>query len=219
MHSKSVLALACAVWLAMPAAAAADVHLTITNGYVTLHATNATVREILTEWARVGQTHIVNADKLAGPAMTLRLTNEPEDKALKTILRAAGGYVAAPRAVEIANASRFDRILLMPAGPAPTRAAAPPAAFPQPTFAPPPVVDDQDDAPPPNAVMPNVPNVPARGPVFNTYPQPNNVPPPGNAPAEAPPVGVSRPGMVVPSPQQQGQPGQPGQLGPDQQPR
>jgi hypothetical protein len=204
-----ILALACTACLAVTSTAAAEVQLTIANGYVTLRATNATVREILGEWARVGQTHVVNAEKVTGPAMTLHLTNEPEDKALKTILRAAGGYVAAPRPVEIANASRFDRILLMPAGPAPTRAAAPPpAAFPQPTFAPPPLVeDDQGDAPPANAVMPNVP--PSRGPVFNTYPQPNTMPPPAGAPAEAPPVGVSRPGMVVPAPQPQGQPGQP----------
>jgi hypothetical protein len=216
MQSKMIRALVCTACLAAPSTAAAEVHLTITNGYVTLQATNATVREILTEWARVGQTRVVNAEKVAGPAMTLQLTNEPEDKALKTILRAAGGYVAAPRSVAIANASRFDRILLMPAGPPPTRAAAPPAAFPQPTFAPPPVVDDddQDDVPSPNVVMPNVPA--GRGPVFNTYPQPNTTPPPGSPPAEAAPVGVSRPGMMVPTPQQQGQPGQPI---PDQEPR
>lgn len=204
------MALALAVLLLSPAAARADVQLSISNGQVNLKATNATVREILAEWGRVGHTQIVNGDKVSGPPMTILLTNEPEDKALQTILRSAGGYVAAPREVEMMNASRFDRILLMPPGPPPTRSAAPPpAAFPQPRFTPPPVDDDDtgnDEPPAPNVVLPN-----PRGPVFNTYPQPNTEP---AAPSgTSAPAGVSRPGMVVPAPA-----AQPGQAPPGGQP-
>ena len=43
------------------------------NGRVTLVAKDVTVREILAEWARVGQTRIVNAEKLTGGPVTLEL--------------------------------------------------------------------------------------------------------------------------------------------------
>ena len=46
--------------LAAVPAARADVQLTMQNGRVSLVAKDATVRQILTEWARVGQTQIVN---------------------------------------------------------------------------------------------------------------------------------------------------------------
>src|SRR5262245_64876910 len=105
------------------ATASAQVQLTIRNGRVTIVAKDATVRQILAEWARVGQTRIVNAERVPGGPVTLQLTNVPEEQALETLLRPLSGYVAAPRASDAANLSRFERILVMP-----TVAPPPPAA-------------------------------------------------------------------------------------------
>jgi len=205
------------------APAFADVQLSIDGGRVTISAKNATVAQILAEWSRVGHTKIVNAERIPGGPVTLELANVTEREALQVLLRSVSGYVAAPRAEMIANASQFDRIMVMPTS-SPARPAAPgPAApavptFQQPQFTPPPPrVDDDDDGDPP--VPPNgVPQVP-RGPVFNTFPAPR-IATPQTAPAptsQAPPapVGVSTPGMAVPVPQQPGQvPGVAPQNGP-----
>ena len=102
-------------------------HLTISDGRVTLNAAGATVREILIEWAKVGQTKIVNAERVTGGPITLQLTNVPEEQALDVILRSVSGYVAAPRPIVNPGASRFDRILIMPTSTPPhVVAAAPP---------------------------------------------------------------------------------------------
>ena len=64
---------------------------------MSLSAKNATVGQILAEWAKVGQTKIVNAERVGGGPMTLELTDVPEAEALEILLRSAGGYVLAPR--------------------------------------------------------------------------------------------------------------------------
>ncbi len=69
----------------------AQVHVTIAGGNVTVSARDATIRQILTEWARVGQTRIVNLDRLSGAPMSLELTNIPEAQALETVLRSIDG--------------------------------------------------------------------------------------------------------------------------------
>jgi len=119
------------------APARAEVQLRIENGLVSLKATNATVREILAEWGRVGNTKIVNGERMPGGPVTLELTGVSEEDALEIILRSAAGYVTAPRAIAQVNASRYDRILVMPTS-SPTRpAAAPqPGSFQQPQFPP-----------------------------------------------------------------------------------
>jgi hypothetical protein len=72
--------------LAIPALASArDLSLTIVDGRVTLVAQDVTVRQILAEWARIGQTKIVNGDKIFGPPLTLELRDVPEGKALETV--------------------------------------------------------------------------------------------------------------------------------------
>ncbi len=58
--------------LSWAAPARAEVQLRIENGLVSLKATNATVREILAEWARVGQTRIVNGERMPGGPITHR---------------------------------------------------------------------------------------------------------------------------------------------------
>jgi hypothetical protein len=184
------------------------VRITIVDGYVTLDAKDATIRQILDEWARVGQTRIVNGERVSGPPVTLQLTRVPEGEALDVVLRSVSGYMAAPRAAVVPNASRFDRILVMPTS-TPPRVTAPPQPAPQ-TFQPTaPIPDDQDvDEPPAGApgqpaqrapFFPQFPggpgqapagNLPQRGPVFppqNTpFPQPQQVPMP--IPGAAPPV-------------------------------
>jgi hypothetical protein len=92
---------------------AGELKLTISNGHVTLIAKDVTVREILAEWARVGQARIVNAEKLTGGPVTLELTDVPEAGALDAILRSAAGYVAAPRTAGAPGASVYDRIMIL----------------------------------------------------------------------------------------------------------
>ena len=83
-------ALLAAVAISFAASASAgELKLTMQNGRVTLIADNVPLRQILQEWARVGQTTIVNGDKLTGPAMTLQLIDTPEREALDILLTAA----------------------------------------------------------------------------------------------------------------------------------
>jgi hypothetical protein len=203
------------------------VQLSLNNGRVTLAASNATVRQILMEWARIGQTRIVNVERIPGGPVTLQLTNVPEQEALDILLRSVTGYMAAPRPLPVANLSRYDRILVLATAAA---ARVPVAASPTPVFQQPgpgPSDEQNDD---------NQPSVgPPRGPLFPTLQQQGNLGPngtvsPGMQPAfpveeqrgtpsqpfvvtspGAPPIGTPRPGMVLPI-----QP-QPGQLDPGQQ--
>jgi len=185
---------AISAWLLAGSVASAEVQVSIRDGLVTIVAKDATIRQIISEWARVGQAKVVNGERIPGGPTTLELTNVPEAQVLDTLLRSAAGYLAAPRAVTASNLSRFDRVVIMPTSSAPrTAVAAPAPTFPQPQFAPqPPVADDDvdDDRPAPNVVMPT-PN--ARGPVFNTFPQPQVVNPqtgaamPAGAPGQMPP--------------------------------
>lgn len=173
---------------------AGQVKLEIHDGLVTLSAKDASVREVLAEWSRVGQTRIVNAERVPGGLLNLELNGVPEARALDTILRSAAGYMAAPRVVRVATGSVYDRIMVMPlprpaaGGPSATAGAIsspPPQPFQQPArgnYQPQPslMVDDQDE------------------PVVQPQPQP--MMPPNQ------PIGASQPGMATPLPQ--GAPGQ-----------
>src|SRR4051794_30857660 len=159
-HMKTML-FGAAIVLLSAASASADVQLTMQNGRVTIVAKDASVRQILTEWARVGQTKIVNVERIPGGPMTLELRNVPESQALDVLLRTLSGYITAPRAANAANLSQFDRIIIMPtvASARPATAAAPPPVFqqqaPQYTQQAPVVDDDTDDErPAPNVQMP-----------------------------------------------------------------
>ncbi|HEY3045830.1 MAG TPA: hypothetical protein VGJ39_17505 [Vicinamibacterales bacterium] len=214
--------------------ASAEVQLSIRNGRVTLLATNVTVRQILTEWARIGQTKVVNVERIPGGPLTLQLTNVPEREALDILLRAVTGYMAVPRPVAVATLSQYDRILVMPtAAVARVPVAAPPTPVAQqrpPVFQPPPPDADDD--------QPSVPPQP-RGPLFPTFQLTQPVNPqqgatsatPGAFPAQPAPapngaveiqngqpvyiapfpggtaVGTPRPGMVIQPPVQPSVPG------------
>src|SRR3954471_14600603 len=133
-----------ALALAVPGAArAGDLQLTMQGGRVTIIAHDVPLRQILQEWSRVGNTQIVNGEKLAGPPLTLELIDVPEQQALDTLLRSAAGYMAAPRRAGLTGASGYDRIMILATShaPAASAAAAPPPAF-QPRPQPMPVDDD-----------------------------------------------------------------------------
>src|SRR4029079_16720256 len=119
MRVFSTLALAGGMCLALGSQAFADVRITMREGRVSLSAKDATVRQILTEWARVGRTQIVNVERIAGGPITIEFTNVPEAEALDMLLRSLSGYMVAPRAVAIADASNFDRIIVMPTSASP----------------------------------------------------------------------------------------------------
>jgi hypothetical protein len=99
--------------LALPARAA-GLELSIADGKVTLDAQDVTIRQILTEWARVGNTRIVNVERLEGGPVTIKFEGLPEKQALDIILRSVPGYVAAPRDAFAANVSMYETILVMP---------------------------------------------------------------------------------------------------------
>jgi len=191
MRVSAVLAAGLLV-LTAAAASAQQVQLTISNGRVSLFARDATLRQILTEWSRVGQTKIVNLERIPGGPLTLQLVDQPEDQALDTLLRSLSGYVAAQRPTPVANLSRYDRIMVMPTPAPPRTAMAAPLPVPiqQPTQQAP--VDDDEDRPV-NVVMP------ARGPIFPTP----TVPQPGLQPQMAP---AQQPGARPATVGVQGQP-------------
>jgi hypothetical protein len=155
-----VLIPAFAILVAFALPAEAQLKLTISDGRVTLEATNVPARQILSEWARVGGTKVVGAEKIVGAPLTLRLVDMPEKQALDIILRNVAGFMAAPRlASATPGASTYDRILIMatsstPAPPStPTRGAntagvgngvngAQRRVPPRPQNIPPPVADD-----------------------------------------------------------------------------
>jgi hypothetical protein len=198
---------------------AGELKLTMQDGRVTLIADNVPVRQIMQEWARIGQTRIVNVEKLSGPNVTIQLINTPEREALDILLHSASGYIAAPRTAPLANAAVFDRVTIF------VSTARPPAqvagATPPPTFQRPPQPDDNDEpinvAVPPqmiNQANPNNPN-----PAMLQYPgmppqgMPSNLPPQlqqqlqqqmqQQAPSTSPvpgPLTVPRPG-ALPQPQ------------------
>jgi hypothetical protein len=160
LRSVLLAALACGV---STAAMAGDLKMSIQNGRVTISADNVPLRQILQEWARLGQTRILNVDKLNGPALTLQLVNTPEKDALDILLRSASGYIAAPRAVAVADASMYDRITIMASSRPPAAVA---AASPPPTFQRPPQPLDEGDEP--INVVPNQVQTP--NPVVGQYP-------------------------------------------------
>jgi hypothetical protein len=124
MRTKLLLGMLAVVVAGPTPPAGADVTVAMQNGRVTVMAQNAQLRQILAEWARVGQTKIVGAEKLSGPPLTLQLQDVPERQALETLLRAASGYMVAPRAMPAAHVSVFDRILILPTSTAPAATAA-----------------------------------------------------------------------------------------------
>jgi hypothetical protein len=165
-------------------ATAGELSVKIANGRATVIAKDVPVRQILAEWAKVGETKIVNGEKIPGGPISIELVDVPEKEALDVLLRTAAGYIAAPRPVNLAGASQFDRVIVLATSRPPAASSVAPAPFgnnravmqmpPQP-----PPDDDDDGEPgdqgpmPPPVMGPNgplqqfpgaPPNVPTIGP-------------------------------------------------------
>jgi hypothetical protein len=110
----STALMACALFHASTAAAQ-DFILHFRDGLVTLVAQDVSVPTILNWWGRIGSATVVNAEKVEGPPVTLRLVDVPEGEALAILLRNAGGYILAPRHEDLQGVSVFERILVVPA--------------------------------------------------------------------------------------------------------
>jgi hypothetical protein len=162
-------------------AAAGELTVKIANGRATIIAKDVPVRQILAEWAKVGETKVVNGEKIPGGPVTLELVDVPEKEALDTLLRTAAGYIAAPRPANVTGASQFDRVIVLATSrpPAATTSLAPPPFGNRNLQMPPQPPPDDDDGEPsdqnpmpppvlgPNGPMqafPGAPNTPMIGP-------------------------------------------------------
>jgi len=211
--------------------AADRVTLAIRDGRAWLAADDAPLAQILAEWGRVGQTRIVNGDRVDG-TVTLRLDGVPEDQALTLLLRSAAGFITVPRpaagAEPSSSRSRFESVFILPVGGRTANTAAGPV-YALPPFASTtpsapssagqrligldglPVPEDQEDEPVGAASRPRPPgSIP---PGFSPAPEPPRPPsgPPLPAATATPGMapGVAVPGMTVPpvpEPSASGQP-------------
>ena len=78
-------------------ASAQQLKLSFNEGRVSLEATGVPVRTILTEWANLGGTKVIGAERITGSPLTLKLDDVPEAQALEIVLRSVAGYMVAPR--------------------------------------------------------------------------------------------------------------------------
>jgi hypothetical protein len=232
---KYLIRLACAgaLFIGVPAIAHAQqqLQLQINDGRVTLHAENVPIRQILAEWARVGGTTILNAERLTAPPVTLDLRNVPERQAMDTLLRGTAGYVLGARPEALPGFSSIDRVIILassnvaPPAPAPAFTNGPATRIPVPL--PQPQVDPNDpEENPPDTPQPRaVPRPFLRRP--QPLPEPLDVDEPavtepdaGDAPPQEEPTGAvapttgnpfgvprgtsATPGTITPVPQPQG---------------
>jgi hypothetical protein len=208
---RSVLLAAAALGVAIPASAG-ELTVTIANGRATVIAQNVPLRQILAEWARVGSTRMVNAEKLTGGPISIELVDMPEKEALDILLRSAAGYLTGPRPVGVAGASIYDRVMILAtsrppantgiAAPSPYNRAILSALPPQP----PPDDDegepeDQGPVPPPGMENPAM-VFPGPSPPVNMPPGQNPNFPPGMNPNQNLPVTSPRPGVPQPQTEQ-----------------
>ena len=218
---RGLLVPALALLSAIPAAAG-QLKLTMNAGRVTLVADDVPLSQVLQEWSRIGQTRIVNGEKVVAPPVTLQLVDVPEKEALDILLRSASGYITAPRPQLVANASVYDRIMIMPTSRAPAALPVSATAAPPPFQRPPLPAPVDDDDEPVNVNLPPQPGpqaaAPQSAPAFGAFP---GAPTGTNSGAAQPnPMLSATPGVVVGAPAGQAgqvaQPGQPGQPNPYQ---
>lgn len=111
---RALAVVACLACAPAAVAGAAEVSLTIRDGRVTLVARDATVRQILAEWGKVGKITIVNLERVPGGPVSIELRDVPESKALDTVLRSVAGFLAVRRTTPEPGTSEFHRIVVMP---------------------------------------------------------------------------------------------------------
>ena len=121
-----LLVAACCAAFAPPVSA--DVRVSFANGRVTVVAENATVSEILAEWARVGGSTFVDAEKIpARERLTIRLEDQAELDAIDVLLRSVAGYMVSPAPADATRASSVARVFILPTS-TPVAYVAPPQA-------------------------------------------------------------------------------------------
>lgn len=106
-----------------PIDAADGVDVSFADGRVTVIADQVPLHTILDEWSKLGDTQFVDSkddgdaraaiEQLAPQPIQIHLVDVPEADALRILLRDAAGFIAAPRAEQVAGASRFGRVLVM----------------------------------------------------------------------------------------------------------
>jgi hypothetical protein len=162
-------------------AGAGQLKMEFRDGTVSISAADVPLTQVLNEWARLGQTRIVNLEKLGGAPLTVELANVPEKQALEVLLRNVPGYLVAARPAAVAGSSQFDRIVVMPGTIAPAqpgmRAATPPPPPPPQATVPPMggIIEDQDQPVQDVSEQP----VPAEQPVPSEEQQPQLLAQPG----------------------------------------
>jgi hypothetical protein len=125
-----IVVAALAFGAAVPASAQTPgLQLTMKDGLVTIIARDVALRDLLKEWSRVGDTQIINIDKLTSPRITIQLVNTTERAALDILLRSAAGYIAASRRGDQPGMTTYDRITILATSsrPAPMNAGNAPA--------------------------------------------------------------------------------------------
>ena len=120
---RRIFMLLLVAWVGSAATAGADVTLTFRDGHVTINASNATVAEILEQWAKVGHTQIVDGDKVTAESIDVDLTDVPEMHALDFILGSVAGFIAMSDGAMVGDRSQFDRIVILPTSTPPAEAA------------------------------------------------------------------------------------------------
>lgn len=215
---KSSVALATMLLAATALTASAQtVKVEFLMGKVNLSANNASLRAVLTEWARVGGMKIVNPERLVGPPVTLELVGVPERQALDILLRGVGGFMLGPRQALVPGVSAYDRLVVVsatagrPPAPGPAFTQSPqPARRPAPLQIEPPDEDlDLDDADldGPVPVGPTGPGTPSAPGLITPMPERNE---PRTTPTGSPARGTfgsgaqgsARPGEIAPPPPQ-----------------
>jgi hypothetical protein len=104
---------------AQPGPAARKLDLSFNNGLVTLRAQNVTVREVLSEWARLCDCQVIGAERITNTtlAFPVQYVNQPEAVIMKSLLNpgtvagsVSGGYVFVPRGPGETGASMYSSI-------------------------------------------------------------------------------------------------------------
>lgn len=95
-------------------ASAQNLSLEFTNGLVTIHAENVSLKEILDRWSEQGGVIVSNREAIAPIAMTLHLDALPERQVLATLLRDVSGYILGPQRQGTSSGATIDRIVILP---------------------------------------------------------------------------------------------------------
>jgi hypothetical protein len=127
-------------------ASAQSLTLEFTNGLVTLHAENVSLREIIDRWSDQGGVNVSNREGISTAPITLHLVALPERQVLATLLRDVSGYILGPQRQGTASGATIDRILVLARSSPPMTVTSDRAV--QPRRSPEPVVEVEVEEPP-----------------------------------------------------------------------